>query len=287
MDNPGSNGCRLVQLITVQDPSPCTRAPGLLHRIRCESGVVSSRLEVTDPRRFVVVATGEAGGRLIRVRNGNGYPSPERSHRTTGTGRWKRSSSGLQPRAEPDRRVSETDPLTERRCARRGVPGSAHCGQGVTAQPPSYWAAAPEVLFGLGRAQCAVDLARYRCTDVPRGREPAVAAVRPIRRSGAGRCTSKTGPNVQLVAASEGAPIAGWGDALSRVVFLHPAGALPTRAAAQRTTSRRSACPAKRCVRASFPHTQTRLGGPRRLNPHSPRRSSGRRELLPRRTASA
>jgi hypothetical protein len=30
-----------------------------------------------------------------------------------------------------------------------------------------------------------------RCTDVPRGREPAVAAVRPIRRSGAGPSTRR------------------------------------------------------------------------------------------------
>ncbi len=37
----------------------------------------------------------------------------------------------------------------------------------------------------------------------------------------------------------------------SRVVLLHPAGASPTQAAAPRTTSRRSACPAKRCVSAS------------------------------------
>ncbi len=71
------------------------------------------------------------------------------------------------------------------------------------------------------------------------------------------------------------------------VAIPHPGDALPTHAAAQRTTSRRSVCPAKRRVRASFPHTQTPLAEPPRLNPRCPRRSSGRRELLPRRTTSA
>jgi len=74
---------------------------------------------------------------------------------------------------------------------------------------------------------------------------------------------------------------------LPRVGQVHLARALSTQAAAQRTTSRHSAGPAKRRVSASSPHTQTPLGGPPRLTLHSPQRSSKRRELRQARTTSA
>ncbi len=104
----------------------------------------------------------------------------------------------------------DEDPLTERRCARRGWPDRHIVGRVLRRSLRLVGALRLKFCSASDEQSAPLIWPVNRCTDVPRGREPAVPAVRPIRRSGAGHSTRKTGPNVQLSAASEGAPIAGW-----------------------------------------------------------------------------